>query len=176
MFAEHPEVLDRLFKRFSYLQDYPLNIRGKLIEEAQYYGSLATDDFLGFLMGYPEEACLFRHDHFPFLNAKENEQLSHYQLLNPVIPWPTPKVGIQSNQVTGTHSIDVIMHQVGTCQLYWGGEIGVLWEAILYPDIRARIEFEAIMNQLWGFCEQILFSHGVTKIVTYNRDPEYPNE
>ncbi|PZD70638.1 hypothetical protein C1752_10488 [Acaryochloris thomasi RCC1774] len=79
-------------------------------------------------------------------------------------------------KVTGVHSIPVILKDCGCAQLWWGGEVGVLWEAFFEGEIKGRIGHEVLMNQLWGCCEDFLKSQGVKKIYTYNRDLEIPNE
>ena len=45
----------RLYKRFDYLQDFPCELRGCLIDEASYFGTLETNEFLGFVMAYKIE-------------------------------------------------------------------------------------------------------------------------
>ena len=173
-FADDPAVHDRLFRQYDYLQDFPLNIKGKFIEDAVNLGVLETDDFLGFMMGYPVEKDSAGGDRFPFLSPEENQKIAHYQLIHPVIPWPHPVIGIQNMTVTGTHGVDVVMKDCGSIQLWWGQDVGVFWECLLEGIIQQRQDFEAIMNQAWSAAESVLRSHGVKKVVTHNRDPEYP--
>ena len=54
-FTNNSAILERLYQRFDYLQDFPCQLEGCFINEANHFGTLETDDFLGFIMGYQVE-------------------------------------------------------------------------------------------------------------------------
>lgn len=172
----NPAILKRLYRRFDHLQDYPCELKGQFIDEACHIWTLETDDFLGFILGYPVEKDSAGRDRFTMLSAEENQAITHYRHLRPVLPWrPQPIIGVQMPQqgpgtVTGTHSIPVVLKNVGNAQLWWGGEVAVLWEAFFDDAITQRQDYEALINQLWGCCETFLENQGVQRIYTYNRD------
>ncbi len=175
---DNPEILQHLYRRYDYLKDFPCTLKAICIEEASYLGALETDDFLGFILAYEIEEAKVSRDHFPMLSAEENLKIGHYRLLKPVEPWPQPIVGvamkgIETGKVTGTHSVDVLLKSIGSAQLWWGEKVGILWEGILGGDIQERQDFEALMNQLWGICEEFLRNQGVQEVYAFNRDPEY---
>ncbi|NJM67814.1 MAG: hypothetical protein HC851_20175 [Acaryochloris sp. RU_4_1] len=173
----NPDVLEKLCRHFDYLNDLPSHLQGQFLEDACHLGTLETDDFLGFVLGYPEEDTALP-EHFPMLSVTENSQITSYCLLKPVLPWPQPIIGVSvppigPGRVTGVHSVPVLLKPCGSAQLWWGGDVGVLWEAFLEGDIQERQDYEALMNQLWGHCEDFLKSRGVQLIYTESRDPEF---
>ena len=172
-FEDNQDIQNAFFRRYDYLQGFPLNIKGKCIDETENLGIMETDDFLGFMMGFPVEEDRAGSDRFLIFTAEENQKIAYYRLIDPVVPWSQPILGVQANVVTGTHSVDVVMKQIGSCQLWWGDDVGRIFEAILYSQIQQRMDFEAIINQVWRACEHELRSHGVSKVYTLGRDPEY---
>ncbi len=172
-----PEVLELIYRRFNYLKDHPLKLRGSFIDEAVSLGRLEGEDFLAFLMAYEVEDERPTPDHFPFLTAEENLQVTRYRLIRPAIPWPQPTIGVAWNflegvgRVTGTYEVDVVMKPVGEAQLWWGGSTGVIWEAFFERDIRAKKDHELLMRQLWETLERYLAGEGVTRVYTHDRDP-----
>lgn len=175
----NPHILKKLCRRIDYLNDFPASIEGEDLEDARLLGTLETDDFLGFVLGYSPEEGEVSPDHFKMLSKEENRQLNHYRLIKPVLPWPQPILGIsvpggEPGKVTGIHRVPVVLKPCGVAQVWWGGDVAVLWEALLDGDVKERQDYEALMNQLWGCCEVFLKGQGVRQVYTYNRDDEYP--
>lgn len=172
-------VLDKLCRRIDYLQDLPFSIKGEDLDDAHLIGTLETDDFLGFVLGYSSEEGEVSSGHFKLLSTEENRQLNRYRLLKPVIPWPQPIIGATVSdegpgKVTGIHDVPVLLKPCGIAQVWWGGNVAVLWEAFLEGDIKERQDYEALMNQLWGCCEEFLRGQGVRQVYTHDRDHDYP--
>jgi hypothetical protein len=169
--------LKQLYKRYNYLQDFPCEFRGMCVEDAASLGLLQSDEFLGAVLGYAVEQTNkpLSRDRFPFLPAEVNLKLCSYRLLTPVIPWPQPILGVamlgDRGEVTGVHSVPVALHKVGSCQLWYGQDVGFIFEAFLEGRVQTDMGFDSLMNQLWKICEDYLIDQGVTQIFTVARDP-----
>jgi hypothetical protein len=175
--SDDPEVLERIYRHFDYLRGFPLRLQGSFIDDAVNLGVLADDDFLGFLMAYDVDEERAEAERFPFLKAEENRAITRYRHVRPVGPWPQPIVGIAWNaaagegRVLGTHHVDVVLKNVGNAQLWWGGEVGVIWEAFFEERVRERSNHELLMHQLWDALECDLAERGVRCVFTYEHDP-----
>ncbi|MBW4554120.1 MAG: hypothetical protein KME35_23905 [Aphanocapsa sp. GSE-SYN-MK-11-07L] len=169
--------LKALYQRYKYLQDYPCDFRGTLIDEAVSLGLIQSDDFLGALLGYPVEDVSLTLDYFSYLPAEVNRKLAHYRHLSPVQPWPQPIIGMamagDRGKVTGTHSIPVVLKNMGNAQLWYGQDCGFIFEAFLEGSIQKHREFEVLINQLWSLCEGFLKRQGITTLYTLARDPAF---
>jgi len=66
------------------------------------------------------------------------------------------------------------MQPVGEAQAWWGGRIGVLWEAFLarIPETGMGLDL-TLLHGLWDLVEAFLLSRRVTRIVTLPHDPAY---
>lgn len=172
-----PDVLEHIYRHFGYLKDYPLQLRGSFIDDAESIGVLSAQDFLGFVMAYEVTGQQPIADHFVFLTREENLAIRFYRHVRPVMPWPQPQIGVAfdfvkgEGVVTGTHRVDVVMKDVGNAQMWWGGEVGVIWEAFFDRDFRGRDYHEALMGQLWSRLENYLKAQGVKQVWTHDRDP-----
>jgi hypothetical protein len=170
-----PNVLERIYRQFAYLKDYPLNLLGAFIDEAVSLGALQSDDLLAFLMAYEVEEERPSRGQFAFLTPEENLSVRYYRHIRPVQPWPQPIIGVafqgQQGVVTGTYRVDVVMRNIGNIQLWWGDEIGVIWEAFFDANVRARSDHELLMHQLWDELERYLAGRGVKRVLTNKRDP-----
>lgn len=180
---DNPQILQALYKKYGYLMDLPCELKGCLIDDATHFGTLQTDNFLGFVMAYVEQ--INDHpvpDYYPFLQKEDNLKLSHYRHLRPVKPHPQPIVGVSFDQhsevgsVEGTHRVDVMLNEIGNAQLWWGEDVAVIFEAMLYKSIQQEQEFEAIIHQLWTMCEAFLKAQGIQRIYTHNHDPEFDTQ
>ncbi len=173
-----PEVLEHLYARFTYLRGYPLRLQGSFIEDAAVLSALEAGDFLGFLIAYDEERDSYPAD-FPFLTKDENASLTCQRLLRPAEPWPQPTVGVlrgnpyEPNITLDIEHLDMVFMDVGTVQLWYGDEIGVIWEAFYGTGVRHRPEHERLLHQLWSACEVNLQKKGARFAFTYARDPNY---
>jgi hypothetical protein len=173
-----PEVLEHLYTRFTYLRGYPLRLQGSFIEDATSLVALKEGDFLAFLMAYDEERGSYPAD-FSFLTKGENASLNRYRLLRPAEPWPQPLVEVAWDDRKGqgvtldVSHVDVVLREVGTVQLWYGDETGVIWEAFYTTIVRARAEHEPLLHQLWEACERLLVENGVRFAHTYSREPSY---
>lgn len=169
-----PEVLEHLYTRFPYLSGQPLLLRGAFAEQGINLGVLEHHDFLAFLVA-ELDACRPYLADFPFLTLEENAALSCYRQGWPVEPWPQPLVDILwaghrgDSVLMDVRQVDVLLKPVGTVQLWWGDEIGVIWEAVFDP-LPSRNQ-EPLLHQLWAACEDSLRSKSVRFIHTYGRDP-----
>ena len=169
-----PNVLEPIYKHFGYLKNYPLELRGSFIEDAVSLGALHTEDFLGFVMAYSVEEEAPTRDHFPFLAEEENESLNRYRHIRPVQAWPQPIIGVNINargegSVTDTHHVDVVLKVIGNAQVWFGGEVGVLWEAYIEKSVRSN----SLVYSLWDVLESYLAEQGVKRVLTYAQDPEF---
>ncbi len=66
------------------------------------------------------------------------------------------------------------MQPVGEAQAWWGGGIGVLWEAFLakIPETEQGCSLP-LLHGLWDLIEAFLLSRRVMRIVTLPQDPAY---
>jgi hypothetical protein len=174
-----PDVLERIYRRFSYLRDHPLNLLGSFIDEAESLGVLESEDFLCFVMAYEVEEESPSSNRHHFLTPEENRMLRFYRHLRPVEPWPQPIIGVVwdaargEGRVSGTHRVDVVMKSIGNAQMWWGGEVAVLWEAFFDERVRHRDDHELFLHQLWEQCEAYLAEQGVKRVYTLGRDPVF---
>jgi hypothetical protein len=173
---EDQAFLDQLYKRYDYLKDYPCEFNGMFIDEALSLGILHSDGFLAAVLGYPVEEFKTRdRNYFSFIPAEVNLNLSGYRHLTPVIAWPQPIIGVamagDQGTVTGIHSVPVILHKIGNCQVWYGQNAGLIFEAFLEGQVQKDSGFEVLMNQLWSICEAFLTSQGISQIYTVARDP-----
>ena len=169
-----PEVLEPIYQQFDYLKDYPLELRGSFIEDAVSLGALYGVDFLGFVMAYGVEEETPTPDRFPFLSQEENLSLNRYRHIKPVQAWPQPVIGAifdgrGEGLVTETRHVDVVLKDIGNAQVWFGGEVGVLWEGYIAKGLRSN----SLMVALWHKLEQYLATQGVKRVLTYARDPEF---
>ncbi len=129
-----PEVLEHLYAHFTHLRGYPLRLQGSFIEDAAVLSALQAGDFLGFLTAYDEVRDSYPAD-FPFLTKEENASLTCQRLLRPAEPWPQPTIEVlwgnpyEPNITLDVQQVDVVLRDVGTVQLWYGDETGVIWEA-----------------------------------------------
>lgn len=179
--AQDPALLERLYKRFTYLQDLPCELRGCCIDEAVSLGFLEADSFLGCLMAYEVEENRPDKDHFVFLSASDNLKIDCYRHIRPVEFWPQPIIGVafaseSTGRTTGTHRVEVMLQNAGNIQLWWGNDIAVIWEAYLGDRPQQLQEFEALMNQVWSCIEQYLQAQGIKQLFTDAADPEFDSK
>ena len=151
-----------------------LELRGSFIEDAVSLGALYAVDFLGFVMAYSVEAETPTRDHHSFLNEEENLSLTHYRHIRPVQAWPQPAIGVVVDArgeglVTETHRVDVVLKVIGNAQVWYGGEVGVLWEGYVEKGVRPN----SLMYSLWDKLERYLAAQSVKRVFTYARDPEF---
>jgi hypothetical protein len=168
--------LDRLYKRYDYLQDYPCEFKAMFIEDALSIGIIHSDDFLGAVLGYPVQEFKTRdRNYFPYLSPDDNLKLSSYRHLTPVMPWPQPIIGVamagDRGEVTGIHSVPVMLHKIGNCQVWYGQDVALIFECFLEGQVQKDPSFEALMNQLWSVIEEFLMSQGVSQLYAVGRDP-----
>ena len=172
-----PDVLEPVYTQFPYLRDYPLELRGSFIEDAVSLGALHAESFLGFVMAYSVEEETPTRDRYPFLSEKENMSLNAYRHVRPVQAWPQPVVGVMVNArgeglVMETRHVDVVLKIIGNAQLWYGGEVGVLWEGYLAKGVRSN----SLMYSLWVVLERYLTEQGVKRVFTYAQDPEFTRD
>jgi len=171
-------VLEHLYTHFTYLRGYPLKLQGAFIEDAASLVALRAGDFLGFLMAYDEEHNTYTAD-FSFLTDEENASLTCQRLLRPTQPCPQPTVEVlwghpsEPGITLDVGHVDVMLRDVGTAQLWYGDEVGVIWEAFYERSLRDGLEHTLLMHQLWEGCERLLNKNGVRFAYTYARDPNY---
>lgn len=167
--------LNALYRRYDYLQDFPCEFQGMMLDKATSLGMLQTDSFLGALLGYPVENETLTRNHFPYLPEEVNLSIAHYRQLTPVQPWPQPIIGVAmtgtQGTVTGVHSVPVVLQRVGNVQVWYGQDVGLIFEAFLEGQVQNDPSFEVLMNQLWSKIEQYLTDQGVSKVYTLARDP-----
>ena len=139
---------------------------------------LQAGDFLVFLIAYDEERDSYPAD-FPFLTKDENASLTCHRLLRPAEPWPQPTIEVlwgnpyEPGITLDVQQVDVVLRDVGTVQLWYGDEVGVIWEAFYAPGVREKPEHERLLHQLWEACECLLNKNGVRFAYTYSREPNY---
>ena len=140
-------------------------------------GALYAEDFLGFVMAYSVEEETPTRDRYPFLSEKENMSLNLYRHIRPMQAWPQPLVGVIVNArgeglVTETYHVDVVLKIIGNAQLWYGGEVGVLWEGYLAKGVRSN----SLMYSLWDALERYLAEQGVKRVFTYAQDREFARD
>jgi hypothetical protein len=171
-------VLEHLYIHFTFLRGYPLRLQGSFIEDATSLVALQEGDCLAFLIAYDEERGSYPTD-FSFLTKGENASLNRYRLLRPAEPWPQPTLEVlwghpdKPGVTLDVDHVDVVLKGVGTVQLWYGDETGVIWGAFYTTGVRARPEHEGLMHQLWKACERLLVENGVRFAYTYSRKPSY---
>lgn len=79
-------------------------------------------------------------------------------------------------RVTGIHSIPVVLQKVGNVQVWFGGSVGLIFEAFLERSLQEHSDFESLINQLWSLVESYLQGQGVTQIYTLARDPAFDED
>ena len=65
--------------------------------------------------------------------------------------------------------MNVVLKVIGNAQLWYGGEVGVLWEGYVEKGVRSN----SLMYSLWDKLERYLAAQGVKCVFTYVRDPEF---
>jgi hypothetical protein len=180
---EDQAFLDRLYERYDFLQDFPCEFRGMCVEDAASLGLLHSDEFLGAVLGYSVEHTKrqsLSRDHFPFLPEAINLKLCSYRQLIIVMPWPQPVLGVEMSgdrgEITGVHSVPVALHKVGSAQLWYGQDVGFIFEAFLEGRVQSDKDFDGLMAQLWSVCEKYLIEQGISEIYTVARDPLFEND
>ena len=172
--VSNPEVWEQLYKRFPYLTDQPLTLYGAGGDDLV-IGTLEADQWLAFVTAddqpppYPPD--------FPLLTQGENRGLARYVQVQVLEPWPQPLIDVvwggQGAEVASRiRRVEVNMKPVGSGQLWYGGETGVFWEALLTPPAGAR-SGHSVLNRLWASCEAYLAAQGVRFVHTYDRDPAF---
>lgn len=172
--------LERLYERYDYLQDFPCEFRGMCLDEAVSLGVIESDEFLGAVLGYLVEHEPLSRDHFPYLPPEANLKLCDYRHLTLVQPFPQPVFGVvmagNQGKVTGIHGVPVVLNRVGNCQLWWGQDVGFIFEAYLEHTLKISLGYESLISQLWSVCEDYLASKGVAEIFTVTRDPMFNSD
>jgi hypothetical protein len=178
--SSDPEVLELLYETFDYLRGHPLELLGPDLDDAVKLGVLEAAELSGFVLGQQTARERPNANRFSFATAEENLSLTHYRLLQPVEAWPQPLLHIlwderrDEGTVMGTERVRVALRPIGIAQLWWGNEVGVIWEACFsrshYNDS------EVLLHALWEVCESFLQHHGVKRTLTYNRDPAFDDE
>ncbi len=172
-----PEVLEGLYKRFSYLSGQPLRLYG-VAAEASSIGTIETDALLAFVAAHLHEAVPYQAD-FPLLSRAENASLTHYAEVEALEPWPQPLIDVdwarpeRAGVITRISHVDMQLKPVGYGQLWWGGEVAVLWEAYFEQPYCSHRDHHALLNRYWELCETYLSTKGVRYVHTYSRDPRF---
>lgn len=172
-----PDVLEQLYRRFPYLAGQPLDLRG-VSEGVTALGTLQTESTFAFVGADLTEPLPYSPD-FPFLRPDEQEALTHYLQLGVLEPWPRPLLDIawtngeDTGVLTQIRSVDVVFTPVGHAQIWWGGDLGVVWEAVLELRLEKRPDEAGLLGAFWDCCEHLLSAAGVKQVWTYNRDPSY---
>ena len=172
-----PDVLEQLYARFPYLAGQPLDLRG-VSADCAVIGTLQTDSAFAFIGANPTEPLPYSPD-FPFLYPNEQAALEHYGQLQVLEPWPRPLLDIawtsgdDTGVLTQIRSVDVVFTPVGHAQLWWGKDVGVLWEAVLEPRLENHPDEAGLLSHFWRCCEDLLGAKGVQQVWTYQRDPRY---
>lgn len=169
-----PEVLEKLYERFTYLSGQPLKLRGA-VGDAHHIGTIETEQLLGFVVADADETTPYQPD-FPLLSRQENAILNHYVQVQLLEPWPRPLVdvvwGSRSVEMNLIEHVDLHMKPAGFAQLWYGGETGVIWEAFFQPATLWKA-YDALLHRLWKLCEAYLAAKGVRYVHTYSRNPRF---
>jgi hypothetical protein len=184
--ATDPNVLEKIYQHFTYTKDHPLELRGSFVNECVSLGVLEEGDFLGFLQAHPVSLNQRFGDRVPFLTTEQNLEMDCYRLVHVAQPWPKALLGVTlaspvvtaltdvQGFVSDVHSIDVDLHRIGSAQLWWGGDIALLFEAQFNDaDIDHR---DVLLHQLWELLEAYLKTQGVKQIFTYAFDPDFSKD
>lgn len=169
-----PEVLEHLYARFAYLSGHPLRLRA--LQDTTCLGVIDVADGLIFLLADTDDGLPYCPD-FDFLTRDENTTLTGYCQIHPALPWPQPVIGLHaagdgSLRTGEVQEVELVMQPCGSAQLWWGGGLGVVFEAFVGKSAREEAEL-AVMDALWNWCETFLRGQGVTTVWTHVRDPEF---
>lgn len=184
LLKDSPEFHADLLTRYAdLLGGAPYEVVGPFLDQAELLGRLQHGDLLAYLVGYAIEPFQSRDpQHFRFLTPQENQALSASRSFKLLRPWPQPVLRIGWNPQRGEGRIlddqpvrtTIHMQQIGEGQIWWGGRVGVLWEAFLarVPETEQGCSLP-LLHGLWDLLEAFLLSRRVTRIVTLPHDPAY---
>lgn len=176
--SSDPEVLETLYEHFPYLSGQPLSLGGRWGGLAS-LGTVEADGRLAFVLASERDAPYPAH--FPFLTSDENRALTRYAQVQPAEPWPQPLLNVAWGEggegvVSQLERVEVAFRPLGFGQLWYGGETGVLWEALFEPPAGTRREPGAALHRLWELCETLLAARGVRFVHTHGRDPAFDED
>jgi hypothetical protein len=157
-------LLQQLYARYAYLQDYPGELQGMRMDGAVVLGYLAAGEFLGSVLRYPAEQERLTDDYYSFLSSQENLKLTHYCLLVPGQPLLQPDKR-RSGWVAGA---DIVIDRQGSVLLRWGDGLGlvleIIWDRV--DESKKSKDLKTLNDQLYSMCERFLLSQGITSIIT----------
>ena len=170
-----PEVWERLYERFPYLAGQPLTLYGAGGDDSV-IGTLEAGEWLAFVSADDQPPP--NPPAVPVQTQGENRGLARCVQVQVLEPWPHPLIdvvwgGQGAEVVSRVARVEVCLKPVGSGQLWYGGRVGVLWEALLTPSTGARSGHDALLHRLWEMCEAYLAVKGVRFVHTYDRDPAF---
>jgi hypothetical protein len=122
---------------------------------------------------------------FPFLTRGENAAIASQLDVHARVAWPQPTISIWlpegrelSKGVPGRtvshdlplHPATVALKKVGQASLWWGGDVGVIWEAFL------DVDHPRLLDETWNLAERTLRERGASRCITTHRDPAYDDD
>ena len=123
----------------------------------------------------PSEERAYK-DHFVGLSEAINLSLTSYRMYKFFQPWPQPHITVAwdieagQGEVIGGGPLTVQLQPIGQAQVWYGPEVGVLWEAYIHQPDREE-GWQELLADIWQVVEQ---SMGVGKIFTMSHDPAFP--
>lgn len=177
-----PELEFVLRDRYPLLEGSRVEIVGSFIEGSSNLGIVETPDTLLVLQAHQASIDQGHGRSHPYFSKEEGASVLNYQLIHPTIPWPKPaiKVGM-AGPTTGVSlgqagtAIPVQLVRAGTIQLWWGGGIGEIWEAILEGNNLPQ-DHTPLLHGIWEALERALRERGCERAYTLARDPAYPDD
>lgn len=169
LLKDHPLVHRAVQARFSYLKTGAVDIRLSWPDETELLGMIDVGEDRFFVGGNAVSEQRSEPDDYRILTADEATAIEHYRTLRLFLPWPQPVLG-----GTETERRTVTMKDIGSAQVWWGGETAVIWEVLLSEatDFGGN-SFNLAYRAFWEQVESYLRTQGVTVFATEEADPAY---
>lgn len=173
-----PEVHQQLRRAYPNLLDgRELHVQGAYINDSTCLGILCHGEKLIVIQAHQESLDPGHGRDHPFLDREEGRALQHYQLAHPCIAWPQPILNVAltgpgEGVVTGSEpSVPINLRRAGEAQLWWGGEVGEIWEATLEG---VDLETDPTpLHALWYALETSLRERGCARAYTLADNPDH---
>lgn len=171
-----------LRERYPLLADSQVEIVGSFIEGSTSLGIVETPETLLVLQAHAPSIDEGHGQQHIFFSREEGRALRNYQLVHPTIPWPKPTIDVaMTGPDTGVSTgemgprVPVQLVRAGTIQLWWGGETGEIWEAILEGHGLPQDQ-TPLLSGVCDALERALEQRGCRRVYSLARDPRYDDQ
>lgn len=183
LLRDHPLVHAWLRRHLPDLAGRAFELRLNWAEEVELTGVIEGDGSPYFVGG--ETISTHRADagDYRALSAEECLALRHYRAFRLYEPWPQPEITVVTSEeaalVTGAASgrVSVLLKEIGSAQVWWGADAGVVWEVLLDRDrFPNPATFRVVYMGFWGQAEAWLAGQRVRAVVTEHSDPQFETD